>query len=509
MSAIEERVRCRELHSIVMDPVDVVRHIVPRKGTVAWSGMAQMSTPKVLPVTLAKYVEESGEKFKLNIYTVGSAAPELDGSLAKVDAVSRRYTYQNNPVIRKKIDAGEVQYYDLALGEFNYALRAGFLEDTCGPIDLAVVEAVSIREDGSIVPSLSVDIMPTIVKLARRIVVEINMTKPMDIEGIHDVYFGKMPPESEPISLTRVDQRIGVPYIECKPEKIAAIVESKMTEREVYYGKPTDTDVKIVENLMEFLHSELEKGRLSRKLLPIQTGIGPIGDTIASLLEESEFESLEVWTEVAQCRYIEMIDSGKLSCMSGAVLYIPPWEENLMRKFVDGISEYKQKIVLRPIEVTNNHEVIRRLGVIAMNQAIEVDIYGFVNATHVLGSRVVNGVGGSPEFARASHLAIYLLSSTTRGGKISRIVPMVTHVDIPDHDVDVIVTEHGYADLRGKSPRERAREIIEKCAHPDYRDELLKYFEKACMEVGGHMPHILSEAFSWHIRYMEKGSMLP
>jgi hypothetical protein len=69
---------------------------------------------------------------------------------------------------------------------------------------------------------------------------------------------------------------------------------------------------------------------------------------------------------------------------------------------------------------------------------------------------------------------------------------MVSHIDHTEHDVDIIVTEHGLADLRGKTPKERAVEIIEQCAHPDYRPLLRDYYARALERTGGaHTPHLL------------------
>lgn len=502
---VRERIKCNLLLDVITeDAVDVVKKHIPRKGTVAFSGIVQMATPKVIPRSLASYVMDSGEEFKLNIYTSGSAAPELDGELAKIDVVSRRYAFQNNPVIREKINKGLVQYYDIALGEFSYQLRSGFLDDVNGPIDVAVVEAVGVEVDGSIVPSISVDNTPTFVQLAKKVIVEVNLTKPMDLEGLHDIYIGQY---RKPVEVYKVNQRIGTPTIPCDPRKIVAIVPSAIREREVFYGKPTRVEEKIVENLFEFLSNEVAKGRLPKSLYPIQTGIGPVGDLIATRIAEFDFNDLEVWTEVGQIHYIDALESGKLSSISASVLYIPPEERRKEERFLSNLAEYKRKVVLRPLEVTNDHGVIRALNVISMNQAVEVDIYGMVNVTHTLGVNVVNGIGGSVEFARAAYLSIFLLPSTTASGRISRIVPMVTHVDITDHDVDIVVTENGVADLRGLSPRERAKKIIEECASPEYRDELLNYFNEACKKVGGHVPHLLEKAFFLHERYIKTGSM--
>ena len=179
-----------------------------------------------------------------------------------------------------------------------------------------------------------------------------------------------------------------------------------------------------------------------------------------------------------------------------------------LERFLDEAEFFKDKIILRPQEISNNPEVIRRLGVIAMNTAIEADIYGNVNSTHVIGSKMMNGIGGSGDFSRSAAISIFSTPSTAKGGKISSIVPMVSHVDHTEHEVMVLVTEQGYADLRGLSPKEKAVKIIENCAHPDFKEQLMSYFERACRVSALHTPHILNEALSWHSKYIDTGSML-
>ncbi|HAJ11591.1 MAG TPA: propionyl-CoA--succinate CoA transferase, partial [Comamonadaceae bacterium] len=183
-----------------------------------------------------------------------------------------------------------------------------------------------------------------------------------------------------------------------------------------------------------------------------------------------------------------------------------------IRDFMDNLDFYRERIVLRPQEISNHPEIIRRLGLIAMNGMIEADIYGNVNSTHLMGTRIMNGIGGSGDFARNAYLSIFMTGSVAKGGSISCIVPMVSHVDHTEHDVQIIVTEQGLADLRGLAPRERARLVIERCAHPDYRDALNDYLSRAeslgrSGRAGLHTPHLLDEALSWHARFEQQGDM--
>jgi succinyl-CoA:acetate CoA-transferase len=142
-----------------------------------------------------------------------------------------------------------------------------------------------------------------------------------------------------------------------------------------------------------------------------------------------------------------------------------------------------------------------------MNTALEADIYGNTNSTHIMGTTMVNGIGGSGDFSRSAGLVIMMTSSVTKGGAVSCIVPHVTHVDHTEHEVHIIVTEQGLADLRGLSPQEKVPLIINNCAHPDYQPILRDYFQRARHKSVGHTPMLLDEAYALHVRYQKTGSM--
>ena len=158
---------------------------------------------------------------------------------------------------------------------------------------------------------------------------------------------------------------------------------------------------------------------------------------------------------------IRLLKSGKVTSASATAFSLSP---EMLNEVNADMASYRERIVLRPQDISNNPGIIRRLGVIAMNGMIEADIYGNVNSTHVMGSRIQNGIGGSGDFARNGYLSIFMAPSSAKKGTISTIVPMVSHVDHTEHDVQVLVTENGLADLRGLSPKERAKLVIEKCA---------------------------------------------
>jgi Acetyl-CoA hydrolase len=252
--------------------------------------------------------------------------------------------------------------------------------------------------------------------------------------------------------------------------------------------------------------SERDAGRMSADRVPLQSGVGSVANAVLEGLADSDFEHLSFYSEVMQDAVLTLLDSGKADFCSATSLSL---SGDALSGLLARLDEYKGKIVLRDSEVSNNPEVIRRLGVIAMNTAVEADIYGNVNSSHMMGTKIYNGIGGSGDYARGASVSIFMTASTAKDGKISSIVPCVTHVDHTEHDVDVIVTEQGLADLRGLSPKERALCIIRNCSHPDYRALLLDYFDRACTECGEvQTPMLLDECFSFHRRFRETGSML-
>ena len=205
--------------------------------------------------------------------------------------------------------------------------------------------------------------------------------------------------------------------------------------------------------LLDFFRSEIKAGRLTNELMPLQSGVGSVANAVLDGFADSEFENLVVASEVLQDAVFNLIDAGKVSFACCNFYYIT---EELQEKVYGNFEKYADKICLRPQEISNHPELIRRLGLISINTALELDIYGNVNSTHVSGTKMMNGIGGSGDFARNARLGIFVTKSYAKGGAISSIVPMVSHVDHTEHDVDVIVTEQGIADLRGLAPKERA-----------------------------------------------------
>ncbi|SHJ89216.1 acetyl-CoA hydrolase/transferase family protein [Paramaledivibacter caminithermalis] len=495
---IIDRVRREELRNKIMTADEAAMFI--KDGMImATSGFTPSGYPKAVPLALAKRAE-NGEKLNLTIITGASVGDELDGALSRTGVMVRRYPYQTNKSSRDAINAGKIMYQDMHLSHVAQFINYGFL----GKINVAVIEALAITEEGGIIPTTSVGISPQAVKNADIVIVEINTTQPMELEGMHDIYITENPPQRKPIPIINPGDRIGTPYIPCDPQKIVAIVECDIKDNVRPLGAIDEDSKKISGHIIEFLEHEVKMGRLPKNLLPLQSGVGSVANAVLGGLTESKFENLTCYTEVIQDSMLDLIDAGKVTVASGCSL--TPSEEGLKRLH-ENMKHYAKYCILRPLEISNHPEVARRLGVIAMNTAIEFDIYGHVNSTNIMGSRMMNGLGGSGDFTRNAYLSIFTTVSTAKGGDISSVVPMVSHVDHTEHDVSIVVTEQGLADLRNTSPTERAKRIIEKCVHPDYKPMLKDYFERASKGKFKHEPHIINEALSFHGRFMETGTM--
>jgi succinyl-CoA:acetate CoA-transferase len=471
------------------------------------SGFTGSGYPKLVPMELARRMSQAnarGENFQISLFTGASTGPELDGELAKSGGMRLRLPYQSDPEVRKRINSGETEYLDIHLSHIAQLVEYGFL----GKLDVAVIEVTAVLEHGRLIPSTSVGNNQTWLDQAERVILEVNSWQSMELEGMHDIYRGlQNPPYRAPIPLEHTGQRIGTPYLTVDPKKVVAVVVTDSPDRNSAFKAPDEASRRIAGHILEFLGWEVQKGRLPASLLPLQSGVGNIANAVLFGLEEGKFEGLTSYTEVIQDGMVRLLNSGKLSVVSATAFSLSP---DMLTEMNADLASYRGRIVLRDQEISNNPGIIRRLGVIAMNGMIEADIYGNVNSTHIMGSQIQNGIGGSGDFARNGYLTIFMAPSSAKKGSISTIVPMVSHVDHTEHDVQILVTEHGLADLRGLSPRHRARLIIENCASPEYKPLLRDYLNRAEQtSLGKHTPHNLTESLSWHNRYLQTGKMLP
>lgn len=492
-----DRVRLPSLLGKVMSAAEAAS-LIEDGMTIGMSGFTRAGEAKAVPRALAERAKQ--QPLQITLMTGASLGNDLDKQLTEAGVLARRMPFQVDSTLRKAINDGSVMFIDQHLSETVEQLRNHQLKLP----DIAVIEAVAITEEGHIVPTTSVGNSASFAIFAKRVIVEINLAHDTNLEGLHDIYIPTYRPTRTPIPLTRVDDRIGATAIPIPPEKIAAIVFTEQPDSLSTVLPPDAETQAIADHLIAFFGREVEAGRLSNSLAPLQAGIGSIANAVMCGLIDSPFQDLSMYSEVLQDSTFDLIDAGKLSFASGSSITLSA------RRNADvfgNLERYKDKLVLRPQEISNHPEVVRRLGIIGINTALEFDLYGNVNSTHVGGTKMMNGIGGSGDFARNAHLAIFVTKSIAKGGAISSVVPMVSHVDHTEHDVDILVTEQGLADLRGLAPRERARVIIDNCVHPDFRAALGDYFERACAK-GGHTPHLLREAMDWHINLEETGRML-
>ena len=499
------RIACADLRALVMD-ADAAAALIAPGTTVGMSGFTGAGYPKAVPLALARRIEAehaAGNPFSIRVWTGASTGPELDGALARAHGIEFRLPYNSDPHAREQINRGEMNYFDMHLSQVAPMAWQGFL----GPLDTALIEVTGVLPDGSLIPASSVGNNKTWLDRAGQVILEVNRWQNPALEGMHDIYYGTaLPPNRVPIPLVRPDDRIGQPTFRCDPGKIVAIVETDTPDRNAPF-KPADATARqIAGHLLEFLGHEVSRGRLPANLLPLQSGVGNIANAVLTGLIDCPFENLTAYTEVLQDGMLDLLESGKLRMASSTAFALSPEAAHRLNADMD---RYRQRIVLRPQEISNHPEIIRRLGCIAMNGMIEADIYGNVNSTHIMGSCIQNGIGGSGDFARNASISIFMSPSTARGGAISTIVPQVSHVDHINQDVQVIVTEQGLADLRGLAPRQRAELIIANCVHPAYRPMLADYYARALRDsYGKHSPSLLGEALSWHQRFLATGTML-
>ncbi|MFQ3670051.1 MAG: acetyl-CoA hydrolase/transferase family protein [Verrucomicrobiia bacterium] len=475
--------------------------LVAHDSTIGFSGFTPAGAAKAIPTALAgraRREHEAGRPFQVAVVTGASTGDSLDGELARAEAISWRTPYQSNKHLRAAINAGRTRFFDMHLSTLPQQVRYGFL----GRFHWAIVEACEVTPDGKIVPTTSVGASPTFCRVADRILVELNRAHPAALRGIHDIYEPLDPPYRQPIPLNSCSMRIGAPYIQVDPAKIAGIVETDLPDETGKFDPADEVTTTIGNHVAEFLAAELKAGRIPSEFLPLQSGVGNIANAVlASIGAHPDIPAFEMFSEVIQDSVIELVRSGKCKFATGTSLTV---SGPVLAEIYRELDFFKRRLMLRPQEITNHPELVRRLGIITVNTALEVDLSGNVNSTHVMGSNMMNGIGGSGDFTRNGYISIFTCPSVAKGGKISTIVPLVSHTDHSEHSVQVVVTEQGVADLRGKTPTERANLIVDRCAHPDFREELRGYFEQV---KGGQTPATLAAAFAMHQQYLETGDM--
>lgn len=468
---------------------------------VGFSGFTPAGCPKVISVALAKRAEEEhakGNPFKIGMESGASTGDSIDGALARAHAIEFRTPYQSCKDMRIELNNRGANYFDLHLSELAQYIRYGFLPKP----NFAIIEACDVTEDGKIYLTSGVGIAPTLARLADKIFIELNAYHPKELKGIHDIYEPADPPLRREIPIYSSDDRIGLPYIQVDPKKIVGIVETNLPNEVGGFAPTDEVTEKIGRNVAEFLSSEMKAGRIPASFLPVQSGVGNIANAVLGAMGlNKDIPAFNVYTEVIQDAVISLMKEGRVKFASACSLTV---STPCLEEIYKNMDFFKDKLVLRPQEISNNPELVRRLGLITINTALEADIFGNINSTHVCGSKMMNGIGGSGDFCRNAYLSIFTTPSTAKGGKISSIVPMVSHLDHSEHSVKILITEHGVADLRGLSPIQRAEAIIENCVDPIYKDQLRKYVQST---PDGHTPQNMEKALSFHTALNNTGDM--
>jgi succinate CoA transferase len=468
---------------------------------VGFSGFTAAGTPKVVAKAIAGKAlkeHENGREFKIGVFTGASTGNLVDGELALADAILFRTPYQSDADLRSSLNRGKTPYFDVHLSSLSQEIRYGFF----GKLNVAVIEVCDIEENGELVLTAAVGISPTIAHQAEKIIIERNAKHPKFIKGLHDIYEPLDPPNRREIPLYSTSDRIGSPVLKVDPKKIIGIVETCQADQTGSFHPLDSITAAVGDFVSTFLVKELKAGRIPASFLPIQSGVGNIANAVlGSLGSNPDIPPFSMYTEVIQDSVIDLMRKEHVTFTSGCSLSISP---EVLESVYEDWDFFKDKLVLRPSEITNSPEIARRLGLITINTALEADVFGNVNSTHLLGTKMINGIGGSADFTRNAYLSIFTCPSVAKGGKISTIVPMVSHQDHSEHSVKVLITENGVADLRMKSPLQRAQTIIENCVHPDYKQLLWDYLK---LGTGGHTPLTLSSGHAFHEEFLKSGDM--
>ena len=477
--------------------------LIPHDAMVGFSGFTPAGAAKAVPRAIAanaKALHAAGDPYQIRILTGASTGPSLDQTLADADAISWRAPYQSSKGVRDQANKGEIDFVDMHLSHVSQSV----LQGVYGKMDFAVVEATEVTSDGRVYLTTSIGNSPTYLQHAEKVIIEVNHYHSPRLREMADIMIMPLPPHRNVIPVLSPLTKIGWPYAIVDPKKIVGIVHTNEPDEIGAFSEAGEVSKKIAGNVVNFLLEEMAAGRMPKSFLPLQSGVGDVANAMLEFLgKHPDIPPFTMFTEVFQDACVDLMESGRLLGASSTALTVTPPQ---LQRIYSNMDYYASRIVLRPMEISNNPGIARRLGIIAMNTAIEVDIYGHVNSTHVSGTQIMNGIGGSGDFERNGFLSLFMCPSVAKGGRISTIVPMCSHVDHNEHSVQIVVTEHGLADLRGLAPVKRAKKIIGTCAHPAYREYLMHYLESS---PAGHIRHDLSRCFEMHLNLKSGGCMLP
>src|SRR5579883_258233 len=385
------------------------------------------------PETLVEALMQRGPHVQdveiVHMMTMGSApyvAPEMAGH------------FRHNAVfiganVREAINEGRADYTPVYLSEIEELFESGAM-----PLDVALIQVSPPDSHGFCSFGVGVDTTLTAARLARYVVAQVNDQMPR----------------------TYGDSFIHVSKLDAAVESSRPLCAMK---------KPEITEM---------------QAAIARNVAVLQTGIGGIPDAVLPLLMDRK--DLGVHSELVSDGVIPLIDAG---VVTGARKNFKP--RKIILGFVLGTKKLFDYVDDNPIfefhptSYTNDPALIARNdNMVAINSALQVDLTGQV-CSDSIGTYFYSGIGGQVDFLRGASRSkggkpIIALSSTAKGGTISRITPMLAPgagVVTSRGLIRYVVTEYGVAYLHGKSIRERAQALIE-IAHPKFRDELYEYCER-------------------------------
>lgn len=388
------------------------------------------ATPRGLVTALAERLRELRDIEIVHLHTEAPApyaAPEFAGH-------ARHNALFIGPNVREAVAAGHADYTPVFLSEIPALIsKEGEL-----PIDVAIVHVSPPDEQGHCTFGPSVDVAFAAVRAARVVIAQVNPLLPRP--------FGS--------------------FISAGEITVGVLAEEDLTQHQPS-ERTAEADA-IGRNV----------AALVRDGATLQLGIGTVPDAVLANLKGHRH--LGVHTEMFSDGLVPLVEAGvvdgsKKTLHRGVVVSAFVLGTSSLYRFIDR----NPKVELHPVDYTNDVQVIAaNYRMTAINSALSVDLTGQVAADSI-GARFYSGIGGQVDFIRGAArsiegLPVIALPSTAAGGKVSRICPVLapgTGVVTTRGDVHWVVTEHGAANLHGRTIRERARMLID-IAHPDFRAQL-------------------------------------
>ena len=240
------------------------------------SGFTPSGYPKITMHELAQRMLKT--PFKIDVWGGASTGSQIDEEIVEAGGMNMRIPYQTGNAIRSAINKGAVKFADIHLSHVAQQVRAGFYAGKNGP-DVAVIEACKITKDG-IYPTTAIGNSPVFVSTAKKVIVEINISQPLELAGMADIFELPNAPHRKPIPLTKASDRLGTPFIPVDPAKIVAIVPCDLPDVTREFSPLDEASINMGKNLVEFLKNEVKLGRLPANHLPLQSGVGNVANAL-------------------------------------------------------------------------------------------------------------------------------------------------------------------------------------------------------------------------------------